>query len=182
LITTQPLHGFSQKYFQQLPGLYSYLGGETPREEDSRKTVTLVKENKLFDWDEIAPGALLSFFRNPFKWYYNKVLGIYYREEEVLLPDTELFELDGLQKWALKNDLLRLEDEAVEVYHARALNTGALPLKNMSTITIAETMEVVTPVKKLLKTCVGDSTEAEVMIDISLGRFSNNRAVKRSVR
>jgi len=39
----------------------------------------------------------------------------------------------------------------------------------MSTITIAETMEVVTPVKKLLKTCVGDSTEAELIIDIPLG-------------
>ncbi len=46
---------------------------------------------------------LVRFFKNPFKVYYNKVLGIDYGEEQVLLDDTELFSLDKLQQWALKN-------------------------------------------------------------------------------
>ena len=179
LITTHPLHGFSQKYFQNISGLYSYLGGESIAENSITNNATPTKEGKLFDFTEIPVNALLSFFKNPFKWYYNKVPGIYYNEAEVLLPDTELFELDGLQQWQLKSDLLQLDEQAAEAYRIKALKTGNAPLKHMSDILIANTMETVAPVKQLLKDCVGDEQEAEVMINIRIedsviaGKLSN---------
>jgi len=168
LITTHPLHGFSQKYFQNIAGLYSYLGGETNGDSSVPKNTTAIKEGKIFDWSEIPVSALLSFFKNPFKWYYNKVPGIYYNEEEVLLPDTELFELDGLQQWQLKNDLLQLDEQAAEAYRIRALKTGNAPLKHMSDILIASTMETVAPVKQLINDCVGDEAPAEILINIQI--------------
>lgn len=166
LITTQPLHGFSQKYFQQQPGLYSYLGDSLSKEEI---TTSFSKEAKLIDWDEIPVQALLAFFKNPFQFYYNKVLGIYYRDEEVLLPDTEIFELDKLQEWKLKNDLLVLDDAAVQEYSLHALKTGALPLKHMATIQINKTLEELAPVKELFRDCVGDRVEQSLLIDIAMG-------------
>ncbi len=166
LITTHPLHNFSQKYFQNIAGFYSYLGGESNGEQSGKKNTATIKENKIFDWSEIPVSALLSFFKNPFKWYYNKVPGIYYKEDDVLLPDTELFELDRLQLWQLKNDLLQLDEQAAEVYRIKALKTGNAPLKHMSDILIASTMEAVSPVKQLINDCVGDEQAKEVLITI----------------
>lgn len=168
LITTQPLHGFSQQYFKQLPGLYSYLGWNGSNETVQDQHGSITKEHKVFACDEIDVSGLLAFFKNPFKWYYNKVLGIYYNDEEVLLPDTEVFELDKLQEWKLKNDLLYLDESILEAYRGRALNTGALPLKHMADIQIAKMLEEVTPVKKLLSKCVGSSARQECLIDIPL--------------
>lgn len=168
MVTTQPLHGFSQKYFQNIAGLYSYLGGANNDENLVTKNTEIIKEGKIFDWSEIHVSALLSFFKNPFKWYYNKVPGIYYNEDEVLLPDTELFELDGLQQWQLKNDLLQLDEQGAEAYRIRALKTGNAPLKHMSDILIAETMEAVAPVKQLINDCVGEEQPAEVLINIQV--------------
>ncbi|MEO6548368.1 MAG: exodeoxyribonuclease V subunit gamma [Ferruginibacter sp.] len=169
LIVAQPLHGFSQKYFKQIPGLYSYLG-------DAQSTEILIqrsdaaKEPKSFEWDEIAISSLLAFFKNPFKWYYNKVLGIYYNEDDVLLPDTELFELDKLQEWQLKTDLLHIDDDAVQGYQVKALKTGVLPLKHMADVEVAATMVEIAPVKKILQEAVGDCVEAEIAINIQLGQ------------
>ncbi|MEO5890164.1 MAG: exodeoxyribonuclease V subunit gamma [Ferruginibacter sp.] len=169
LIITQPLHGFSQKYFKHLPGLYSYLGDDASAQQPGLKITGKTKDSKAFEWDEISATALLAFYKNPFKWYYNKVLGIYYNDEEVLLPDTELFELDKLQEWRLKQDILYLDEVEIPVYQSKALKTGALPLKHMADIQIAKTQEEVSPVKKMLQGCIGEHVERQELIEISLG-------------
>ncbi|MEJ7587966.1 MAG: exodeoxyribonuclease V subunit gamma, partial [Ferruginibacter sp.] len=169
LVTMQPLHGFSQKYFQHLPGLYSYLGDLPQPGEPGLKDPGGTTNSRDFFLEEITVTGLLGFFKNPFKWYYNKVLGIYYRDEDVLLPETELFELDKLQEWKLKNDLLRLDDDAIEGYCLRALKTGNLPLKHMADIQVEKTLHDISPVKKLFNDCAGDLAEQEILIEIPVG-------------
>ena len=168
LIVTQPLHGFSQHYFQHLPGLYSYLGEAPAAGASANNTTTATKETRLFNWNEIGVSALLSFFKNPFKWYYNKVVSVYYNDEAMLLPDTELFELDGLQKWKLKNDLLHLDEADEKGYRLKALKTGALPLKHMAPIEMEKRIAEVAPVKKLLHDIIGEYQEQELLINIEL--------------
>lgn len=168
LIVTQPLHGFSQHYFQHLPGLYSYLGEAPAAGASANNTTTATKETRLFNWNEIGVSALLSFFKNPFKWYYNKVVSVYYNDEAMLLPDTELFELDGLQKWKLKNDLLHLDEADEKGYRLKALKTGALPLKHMAPIEMEKRIAEVAPVKKLLHDITGGQQEQELLINIEL--------------
>jgi exodeoxyribonuclease V gamma subunit len=107
LVTTQPLHGFSQQYFQHRHGLYSYLGDNALKKPLSPHQ-NVASTGPVFNWDEIPIHSLLEFFKNPFKWYYNKVLAVNYRSDQVLLPDTEIFELDKLQEWKLKCDLLKV--------------------------------------------------------------------------
>ncbi len=131
LVTVHPLHGFSQKYFNG-SGLYSYLSDDkykAPEVMPSGK-----KEPVAFCFDEISVSDLLKFYRAPIQWYFNKGLGIYYREEEILLPDTEVFELDFLSSWQIKNDLLNLEDADYEAYYNRQRLNGKLPLKNSGRI------------------------------------------------
>ena len=168
LIVTQPLHGFSQHYFQHLPGLYSYLAEAPAAGASANNTTTATKETRLFNWNEIGVSALLSFFKNPFKWYYNKVVSVYYNDEAMLLPDTELFELDGLQKWKLKNDLLHLDEADEKGYRLKALKTGALPLKHMAPIEMEKRIAEVAPMKKLLHDIIGEYQEQELLINIEL--------------
>ena len=168
LIVVQPLHGFSQQYFQNLPRLYTYLGEVAADGELGNNAAVAAKETRLFDWDEIGVSALLSFFKNPFKWYYNKVVSVYYNDEAMLLPDTELFELDGLQKWKLKNDLLHLDEAEEKCYRLKALKTGALPLKHMAGVEMEKRIAEVAPVKKLLHDITGGQQEQELLINIEL--------------
>ncbi len=168
LITLHPMHGFSQQYFGQSPRLYSYLG-EGAEWDAPAPPATTGKAARQFQWEEIEAEALLRFFDNPFKWYYNKVLSIYYSGEEVLLPDTEVFELDGLQAWKLKNDLLYLNPAALPGYQERAVKTGLLPLKNMGAIVMDTILEAVTPAKTLFNQCTGDAPPSTAQLHFQVG-------------
>lgn len=130
-ITLHPLHGFSHKYNAANHQLYSYLG-DVNSELPSQKP----NANASKDLKEININDLINFFKNPFKYYYNKQLLIYYEEKETVLPETEVFDVDFLLKWKLQHDLIKLERHELETYRSRLLKSGILPLKNVSIINI----------------------------------------------
>ena len=47
-------------------------------------------------------GSLVDFFKSPVKWYFNYILDIAYNEPEDILDETEIFELNNLQKKRLQ--------------------------------------------------------------------------------
>src|SRR5690606_23926135 len=102
LIIQHPLHNFTP----QPTGTYNYLGANDKRIEKVISQNPLVKEGSVLD--EVSVNELISFFKNPFEHYHNNILNIYYRDEHVLLSDTEYFELDSLQEWKIKQNLLFL--------------------------------------------------------------------------
>lgn len=163
LVTKHPLHGFSKIYAYGRNGLYSYLQNEPAEENLNIKS----NEPDSLDFSEIRIESLLSFFRNPAKAYYNKVLNIYYQEEGVLLSDTELFELDSLQKWSLKQQLLLLESGEVDIFRQKLVKTGGLPLRNMSEVVLNELDETVRPIKELFADCTAGATERKVSIELA---------------
>ncbi len=130
-ITLHPLHGFSHKYNASNHQLYSYLG-----DVNSKLPGQKPKPNDAIDLKEINIHDLVNFFKNPFKYYYNKQLLIYYEEKATILPETEVFDVDFLLKWQLQHDLIKLERHDLESYRSRLLKSGILPLKNVSIITI----------------------------------------------
>jgi len=154
LITRQPMHTFSHKYAGADPKLYNYLdktGGNTDviflLSKQAKDDIRI--KNTLPDFTEIDLEELVRFFKNPFKAYYNKVLGIYYDEETVLLGDTELFSLDGLQQWQLKNDLLPMSEADSLSLQSSLVKKGRLPLKNMAGVALRKVEEKVQPVRAL---------------------------------
>ncbi|HJT74328.1 MAG TPA: hypothetical protein VJ720_09925, partial [Chitinophaga sp.] len=118
--------------------------------------------------DEISLDELVRFFKNPFKEYYNKVLGIYYHDEQVLLSDTEIFHLDSLQKWNLKNELLQMDTNAIANMKIRLVKTGKLPLKNMAYVALQQIESEVRPVRDRYQECTGGAEEQvlQVMLDL----------------
>nr|WP_315820738.1 hypothetical protein [Paraflavitalea speifideiaquila] len=124
LVTLQPLHSFSHQYTRGDQRLYNYLDAATGT---GKAIIQPGKPTEALNFEEIMLDDLVRFFKNPFKVYYNKVLGIYYGDEQVLLDDTELFSLNKLQQWELKNRLLTTK--AGGALQGKLLMTGGLPSK-----------------------------------------------------
>ncbi len=160
LITRQPMQSFSHQYDGGDPRLYSYLdkaGGKT-------KPVTRKdKDNPPPGFDEIDLEELVRFFKNPFKVYYNKVLGIYYDDETVLLGDTELFWPDSLQQWQLKNELLPVADSLA--LQDGLVKRGRLPLKHMAAVALRKVEEKVQPVRVLYAQATQNAAPQTIAFD-----------------
>lgn len=165
LVKRHPLHSFSRKYNHTDPDLYDYLNTKTglPKQDKNE-----IKATKSFGFEEVSLDQFVSFFKHPFKEYYNKILSIYYENEDVLLSDTEIFKLDNLQKWSLKQDLLHLKYEELATLKNRLVKTGELPLKNMADIAIAEVEKDVSKVRELYEECVGEAVEDTLPIDLNI--------------
>jgi exodeoxyribonuclease V gamma subunit len=165
LVIKHPLHSFSERYSNGLPGYYNYFDTKQKSVVDTRNK-NKVEEPLTFA--EISLEALISFFKHPFKAYYNKVLNIYYEEDEVLLGDTEVFKLDTLQAWSLKPQLVDLEKAGIEDLKNKLVRTGGLPLKNMATVAVDELEAEVTKVRELFKECVGDDAEEKIAVELDI--------------
>lgn len=125
LTTQQPLHGFSNKYGHS-EAYYNYLlstyGGKAFSEEPAQEQEDTGKP-------EIDIDDLYSFFSDSIEYYYKKKLGIYYNEESIALPETEMFDVDYLDQWKINNQLLDVEEAELETFIRTAIKLGELPLK-----------------------------------------------------
>ncbi|MBW8683817.1 exodeoxyribonuclease V subunit gamma [Chitinophaga rhizophila] len=164
LVTRQPLQGFSRKYGLGDERLYSYLNSAV-----AERTITRAdKVVEQVTMEEIDLDELVRFFKNPFKAYYNKVLGIYYNDEQVLLNETEIFHLDSLQKWNLKNELLQMDSNAIANMKIRLVKTGRLPLKNMAYVALQQIEAEVNPVREKFRMCINGAEETAVQINLDI--------------
>ncbi len=177
LVTTHPLHGFSHKYGLHDKRLYSYLGEAKTSHQPAEVSKTAAAE--LFTFDEVSIESFISFFKNPFKAYYNNVLRIRYEQDNVLLPENEVFELDGLQSWQVKQDLLFSDLNGLSTYRNKGVAMGNLPLKNMADWVLTNTEEAVRPVKDLVSDCIGEASEESVQIELDIKATTLKGKLKR---
>jgi len=166
LITLQPLHGFSQKYSAGHARWYSYLRSVKPAIENLQKE----KSSEPRDFNEVSLDRMIGFLKNPIRGFYNRVLGIYYNNDDTTLRDTELFELDSLQKWRLKNQLLITNGEKEKrSLKNKLLKTGELPLKNIAEVELQNVEADVVPVRALFQELIGNGEAQKLYVDIALG-------------
>jgi len=162
MITKHPLHGFSNKYNSGNQQLYSYFLNRKPTKQLS------LKENAdaTFDFKEIDLNKMIQFLKDPVKGYYNSVLGINYDVEELSLKDTEIFGLDHLDKWSLKNQLLNKDSAENQILKNQKVKTGSLPLKNMANVVLQTVDEEIQTVKSIYDALVQDEMEQQVAVNI----------------
>jgi len=162
LIIQHPLHNFTP----QPSGTCNYLAAN-----DKRIDKVIIQNHQINGnpvLDEISINDLINFFKNPFEHYHNKVLNIYYREERVLLPETEHFELDSLQEWQIKQDLLFLEQQELENYIQRGIKKGELPLKNMSQTLLTNMYAALESTKQLVQESIESHDERIIPIELEI--------------
>lgn len=167
LVIKHPLHSFSKKYDDQKLGFKNYLDD---LKADTALTLNTAIQTQENDFSTINLDKMVAFLKNPFKGYYNNVLNVYYKTDDVLLPETELFDLDNLQKWGFKNDLLLMDDVQINTAQNKWVKTGQLPLKNMARVNLQAINKEVVEVKKLFFECVGNAIEQSQAIEISLNQ------------
>jgi len=143
-ITIHPLHLFSAKYKNpsfQLPP--NYLGNVLV--EKSKFKIGEPTPSAAVPVLEVTVDNFCSFFKNPIKYYFNKQLGVYYRQEEERIADTEIFELNSLQDWSLKDYLLQNEITEPAAFMDKMKKEGKLPLANMGIVEAEQVLEQVAP-------------------------------------
>ncbi|HET8829093.1 MAG TPA: exodeoxyribonuclease V subunit gamma, partial [Pelobium sp.] len=166
IIKKHPLHNFSPKNSEN--GKINYI--ETA--EKAKYNFLLTRQNNELNFATISVTDFINFFKNPFKAYFNKVLAIYYNEQDSLLAETELFGMDTLQNWHLKQNLLYTNENEQDQLKQKMIKTGALPLKNMANVAFENIEDDVSAIRVLFKECVGDFKEEKVRIDLNIEKAS----------
>ena len=113
LVVRHPLHPFSRKYFREgsVSGLFSY-------DSYSCKTAQTLQRGAQppVDWwqgelnekiEKVLLADLLRFYVNPQKFFINDCLGIRLDTGEDLPDDREMFEVSGLDKYYVEEEMVR---------------------------------------------------------------------------
>lgn len=163
-IQKHPLHGFSNKYNTNNDRLYSYLI------KNPKKTPELTLDTKskpmVFDFETIEIKRLSSFLKDPISEYYKRVLNIYYKDDDYRLEETEIFELNHLDKWKLKNDLIHINE--IDEYKNKQLKTGKLPLKNIAEVVLQKEKQAISFIKEKHKELTKNSSKRTLQIQLKI--------------
>ncbi len=113
LVTRHRLQPFSPAYFKGDPKLTSYSRARLREAEcvlGPKRELPPFVSGTISPPDEamknVTVGDLERFFANPARFFLNRRFGIYLGEDEAALEETESFELKGLPKYILEQELI----------------------------------------------------------------------------
>jgi|GEM_PF-2588484 len=128
LVIHHPLHSFSSEYnHSENEKLKNYLFQKEAAlkfNEPSQEPTPTRKELDLVKFR--------AFLKDPFRYFYNHVLGVYYSDINHQLSNHERFESDALNDWLIKDILLHDQQENEDLASSRKklIVAGLLPLRN----------------------------------------------------
>lgn len=113
VVTKHRLQAFSPEYFKKSEKLFSY-SGENYRaaqwiQEEGEPSVPFIStglSEPEEGWKTVDLDDLVRFFGNPARFLLNRRLGIHLEERAVILEERESFEIKGLERYLLEEDLL----------------------------------------------------------------------------
>ncbi len=157
-ITIHPLHGFSSKYDNK--NLISYLSddlykGSTKLAKGISNSLDILTDKN------IRLDDLISFFKDPPKFYLTKRLGIYYADAYNEIPGAELFELGTLEEYGLVLQLLFTKDEKEkELLFDKKRMSASIPLANTGKYLFKKLNNDITKFKELVRTYTDDPPQS----------------------
>ena len=166
-VLQHPLHGFNSLYFDHTnTTLRNYLP------ESRFQTGIVVAEGapriQTFELQDVDIDKLAGFLQNPPKTFLQRQFNVSYYDEELLLPEHEVFEVDSLQKHALRQDLLELDPVGLSDYTRRQQRSGKLPLHNMGTALAGYLLDEMAELRATFESARQGRTSQVVDIDIPL--------------
>jgi exodeoxyribonuclease V gamma subunit len=136
VITRHRLQAFSPAYFGKGEKLFSYSEGNCRAARsllESHESPSPFISDKLPDtdetWDQVDLEDLGLFFSNPAKFLLNRRLGIRLEEGPPILEEREPFDIKGLERYLLEQQLVerRLTGKTLDGFSAVAKASGQLP-------------------------------------------------------
>lgn len=140
-IVKHPLHSFSKKYVSGDERLIRYVAKRTENKLSGNNHTASTESpfQKDADGRQIIPlHELTKFLLDPIKYYYNRVLNIWYSDWESEPDECELFGLENLEEWPIKNQQLisaLAGGNDGELMVQRLKQRGGLPLSNLGQVT-----------------------------------------------
>lgn len=136
MIVHHHLQAFNPAYFAGVSRLFSYSTENLKAAQSAlsghRKPAPFITSGLSEPGDDLKTidlESLCYFFSNPARFLLNRRLGVYLREETALIDDSEPFELNKLEQYLIKGDLVARElDEGTfaDVYPVLEAS-GSLP-------------------------------------------------------
>ncbi len=174
------LQPFSPVYFSGLPPFFSYSEENCQALQARASTIwqpvpfmTRPLEDPGPEWKFLQIEDCLRFFRGPAEYFLKNRLGIDLRQEGELLEDREPFELDGLEEYALKAQLLEEAPETGDYEHLFSLirQQGLLPVGAPGHVALGKIRQKVTFLKARVKRYQDVPALPPLEIDMELNGF-----------
>ena len=136
VVVRHRLQAFSPEYFKKSEKLISYSreNFEAARHaagqrEDPAPFIQGGLPEPAEEWKIVDLDQFCRFFGNPARYLLNKRLGIYLDDETGILDENEPFDLSGLDRYQLEQDLVNrvLEKRDLRDYFSAAKASGQLP-------------------------------------------------------
>lgn len=127
--------------------------------------------------EEIELDRLVSFVENPVKFFFEKQLGVYFRDEDNRIADSENFTLSGLDNYALNNDLIYLDEQNFADYFRQAEVKGVLPRAEFGKVYAENIRDNVLEFKKKIAD-LGEAKHASIDFNISVDWQNENQKIR----
>jgi exodeoxyribonuclease V gamma subunit len=170
-----PLHSFNSKYFEEVEeDLFTYY-----REKNKQVYLKCGIDSNLKLPIAVSLSTLESFLKDPFQHHYNQALKIRYKEKEDL-PEWEIFSLNDLQSWEVKNFCLKNKFNTIpsefDQLRKEIIQKGKLPLKSFGEMNFQEAIKRVNLLWEKLEELQKDPSvsEEDISLDFTL---KNNHPV-----
>ena len=178
LIQQHALQPFDARYFDPLaPCSFAkeWLPALAPAEE-LRQFLTeplpaLISND---DMQEVELAELLRFYRHPTKYFFNRRLKVYFNQASLDVLDDEPFDVDNLEKYHLKAQLLETElmGGDINLVTERLVASGSLPLGRFGQISLDKEVSTVSQLAQVLMPLLTNSNDdLEVDIPLVSGRL-----------
>lgn len=140
LVRHHPLQAYSQKYRQADSNLVWFnlpeLNFKKP-ERTLNQRIAVPIPLELIDLND-----LMYLFKDGYKYYYNRVLGLYYQNREESLPEQEMFETNRLDDYQIKQFIIHNNRPDLVDFGKK---NGLLPLSNMGLYALDKNAKEVNP-------------------------------------
>ncbi len=127
--------------------------------------------------EEIELDRLVSFVENPVKFFFEKQLGVYFRDEDDRIADSENFTLSGLDNYSLNNDLIYLDEQNFADYFRQAEVKGVLPRAEFGKVYAENIRDNVLEFKKKISD-LGEPKQASIDFNIAVDWQNENQEIR----
>lgn len=144
-------------------------------DSNSEFAVTMTENPEKIE--EIELDRLVSFVENPVKFFFEKQLGVYFRDGDDRIANSENFTLSGLDNYALNNDLIYLDEQNFSDYFRQAEVKGVLPRAEFGKVYAENIRDNVLEFKKKIAD-LGEAKHASVDFNISVDWQNENQEIR----
>jgi len=148
MLTEHPLQAFSKRNFDR--GSYADLwyAPQSDEAHDIKSTAfnQILDESRLES--DIRLSQLISFYKNPAKYFLQNRLNLRLSPYDDILPDQEQFEPGGLERYQLQQQLLvyclkQQTPNKKEINQQKILRSGSLPASNLGLLQLSVQQQLV---------------------------------------